>query len=205
MSADRDATELTGQVAIGPQALEEAIRREAWCWLEKTKLRMLSDVFGEGRLGALASARTVMLALSEIASDKQRDTFTAATLYIAQRAGVSSKTVRRMTKTFEKLRFVIIRPRSANGLRIASEYTVIRGKCPLRLSYPSMGKPTKMRLRRREESNEESTEGTTRKGKHSCVTVNKKNEQNGEGGRDDTVTDPKTGERFNKRTGEYEW
>jgi len=118
---------------------------------------------------------------------------------------VAQKTACRILKVLVQLGFLRMRKRSANGLKISSEYTLIRGKCPLRLSYPSMGKPTKMRLRRREESNEESTEGTTRKGKHSCVTVNKKNDQNGEGGRDDTVTDPKTGERFNKRTGEYEW
>ena len=145
MSADRDAAELAGQLAISPQALEEPIRSEPWCWLEKTKLRMLSDVFGEGGCGSLVSARSVMLALSEIASDKQSDTFTAATSYIAQRAGVAVKTVKRMTKTFKKLGFVIIRPRSANGLKIANQYTLIRGKCPLRLSYPSMGKRPKIR------------------------------------------------------------
>lgn len=146
-----------------------------------------------------------MLALSEIASDRQKDAFTVSTSYIAQRAGVTSKTVRRVTSTFQKLGFLAIRPRSANGLKISNEYTLIRGKCPLRFNYPSMGKPCKIRLPRKEESDEESTEGTARKGKTSSVPVNKENDQNGEGGRDEIVIHPKTGEPFNKRTKEFEW
>jgi hypothetical protein len=43
-----------------------------------------------------------------------------------------------------------------------------------------MGKPTKIRLPKKEESIEESTEGTRRKGKHVSITVNQKNDQNGE-------------------------
>src|SRR5262249_42394320 len=179
--------------------------REPWCWLEKRKLRTLSDVYGEGKHGSLAAARSVMLALSEIASDKQKDTFTVSTSYIAQRAGVAAKTVKRVTNTLKKLGFVSIRPRSANGLKIANEYTLIRGKCPLHLSYLSMGKAPKIRLHRREESNEESTEGTARKRKTSCISVNQENAQNAEDGRDEIMIDPKTGERFNKRTGEYDW
>jgi len=46
-------------------------KREPFCWLEKRKLRKIAEVFAEGRLGSLAAARSVILALSEIASDKQ--------------------------------------------------------------------------------------------------------------------------------------
>jgi len=183
----------------------EKQKREPWCWLEKPKLRTLSDVFGEGGHGSLSAARSIMLALSEIASDRQRDILIVATSYIAQRAGVTSKTVRHVIKTFKRLGFVIVRPRSANGLKTRSEYTLVRGRVPLRLSYPSMGKPTQIRLPRKEESNEQSTEGTTRKGKHSCVTLNQKKDQNGDEGQEEIVIHPETGERFNKRTGEFEW
>ena len=146
-------------------AAELAALSEPWCWLEKAKLRTLSDVFGEGGHGSLMAARSVMLALSEIASDRQNDTFIAATSYIAQRAGVTSKTVRRMVKTFKKLGFLKMRQRSANGLRSASEYTLIRGKCRLSVIYPSLSKRPKIHLPKREESNEESNESTARKGK----------------------------------------
>jgi len=134
MPNDDSATEM---------AAPKTTRREPWCWLEKKKLRVLSDVCGEGKQGSLAAARSVMLALSEIVSDRQSDTFVAAIAYIAQRAGVAKKTACRAIKTLGQLGFVKTRKRSANGLKMPSEYILIRGKCPLRLSYPSMSKSLK--------------------------------------------------------------
>ena len=185
--------------------IEDGIRREPWCWLEKKKLRILADVFGEGRQGSLTAARSVILALSEIASDRQNDTFTVATSYIAQRAGVTSKTVRRMITTLKKLGFVFVRSRSGNGLKITSEYTLMRGKCRLSVIYPSMGKRRKLRLPRREESNEQSTEGTARKGKKTFVSQNEEKSRNAEDNEEDIIIHPITGERFNKRTKEFDW
>jgi hypothetical protein len=111
--------------------MSDHAKREPFCWLEKRKLRIIADVFAEGRLGALTSARSVYLALSEIASDRQNDTFTVATSYIAQRAGVTSKTVRRVIKILKWLVFVKIQGRSASGLKLAYEYTLIRGDRPI--------------------------------------------------------------------------
>lgn len=176
------------------RALNGETTREPFCWLEKEKLRILSQVFGEGKHGSLSAARSVVLALSEIASDKQSETFVASVSYIAQRAGVTSKTVRRMTTTFKKLGFLTMRSRSIAGLRASHEYTLIRGKSQLRFVYPSMWKPPKNRLRTREESGEESTESTARTG-------NKTFEAN----QKEIVIDPETGEQFNTRTGEYNW
>ena len=176
-------------------------KHEPFCWLEKPKLRNIAEVFAEGRVGTLVAARSVMLALSEIASDKQSDTFTAATSYIAHRAGVTSKTVRRMIKIFKRLRFLRVQPRSENGLKVANEYTLIRGHAPIGLIYPSLGKTRKSDLPTREELSEESTESTARKGKHSLSTNGKTGNQNEEG----IVIDARTGERFNKRTKEYVW
>ena len=82
---------------------------------------MIGDAFAEGKIGNLAAARSVYLALSEIASDRQSDTFTVATLYIAQRAGVTSKTVRRVIKILQRLGFARVQGRSANGLKVASQ------------------------------------------------------------------------------------
>jgi DNA-binding IclR family transcriptional regulator len=169
-------------------------KREPFCWLEKRKLRNIAEVFAEGKLGSLAAARSVILALSEIASDKQSDTFTAATSYIAHRAGVTSKTVRRMIKTFKRLRFLHVQPRSNNGLKVANEYTLIRGNAAMSLVYPSLGKARKTDLPTREELSEESGEGTARKGKE-VLAIDE----------NDIVIHERTGERFNRRTGEYEW
>src|SRR5262249_1346571 len=144
--------------------------------------------------GSLSAARSVILALSEIASDKQSDTFTAATSYIAHRAGVTSKTVRRATKTFKRLGFLKIQPRSENGLKLCSEYTLIRGHSSTGPIYSSLGKPRKTHLPTREELSEESREGTARKGKE-VLAINE----------NDIVIHERTGERFNKRTKEFVW
>jgi len=182
------------------------VKREPYCWLEKRKLRKIAEVFAEGRLGSLAAARSVILALSEIASDKQSDTFPASTSYIALRAGVTSKTVRRMVKTLKQLGFLHVRPRSRNGLKIASEYTLIRGSAPMGLIYSSLGKTHKTRLRTREESNEQSTESTARKGRNTLSTNAERESTNGERADqndENIVLHAGTGERFNKRTKEF--
>jgi hypothetical protein len=179
----------------GIQAMNNGAKREPFCWLEKRKLRKLAEIFAEGRLGSLSAARSVILALSEIASDRQSDTFVAATSYIALSASVSSKTVRRMTKTFKRLGFLKIQPRLENGLKVSSEYTLIRGRGSMGLIYPSLGKPRKTDLPTREELSEESREGTARKGEKLSLTE----KENG------IVIHERTGERFNGRTGEYIW
>jgi hypothetical protein len=182
--------------------MSNGTKREPFCWLEKRKLRKLAEIFAEGRLGSLAAARSVMLALSEIASDKQSDTFTASTSYIAQRAGVTSKTVQRTIKTFKRLGFVKSQPRSANGLKLASEYSLIRGHIPMGPIYPTLGKARETRLPTREELEVESIEGTARKEKKSSLNVNGEKGQQDE---DDIVDHERTGERFNKRTKEFDW
>ena len=176
-------------------------KREPFCWLEKRKLRNIAEVFAEGRLGSLAAARSVILAMSEIASDKQSDTFAAATSYIAHRAGVTSKTVRRMIKTFKQLRFLRVQPRSGNGLKLANEYTLIRGNGATGLIYPSLGKTCKTNLGTREESSEQFTESTARKKKDSLSTNVKRGDQNEQ----NIVIHASTGERFDKRTKEFVW
>ena len=168
-------------------------KREPFCWLEKPKLRNIADVFAEGKLGTVAAARSVYLALSEIASDKQSDTFTAATSYIAQRAGVTSKTVQRMIKTFKRLGFVKTEGRFANGLKLPNKYTLLRGNSSIGPIYPSLGKTKEITLPKREECSEESRESTARKEKE-ISSVN-----------DDIIIHKRTGERFNQRTKEFVW
>jgi len=152
----------------------------------------MADVFAEGKIGSLAAARSVYLALSEIASDKQSATFIAATLYIAQRAGVTSKTVRRVIKILKQLGFLKVQSRSAYGLKAANQYTLVRGNGSIGPIYPSLGKASKTDLPTREELSEESREGTARKEKK-VLAVNE----------NDIVIHERTGERFNRRTREF--
>ena len=169
-------------------------KREPFCWLGKPQLRTMADVFTEGKIGSLAVARSVYLALSEVASDKQNDTFTVATSYIAQRAGVTPKTVRRVIKILTRLGFLKVQGRSASGLKLASQYTLVRSNGSIGPIYPSLGKTKETTLPRREECTEESTESKVSKGKE-ILSVND----------DDIIIHKRTGERFNKRTGEFIW
>jgi hypothetical protein len=163
---------------------------------------MIGDVFTEGSVGALGAARSVYLALSEIASDKQSETFIVATSYIGQRAGVTSKTVRRTIKIFKKLGVVKTQSRSANGMKLATEYTLLRGDgSTMGLIYPTLGKARKSRLPIIEEYSEESREGTERKENKSPLNVNGDNGDEHK----DIVVHARTGEKFNKRTKEFVW
>ena len=174
--------------------MNNGVKREPFCWLGKRQLRTLADVFAEGKIVSLAAARSVYLALSEIASDKQSDTFIVATSYIAQRAGVTSKTVRRMVKSFKRLGFLKVEARSTIGLKSSSQYMLIRNRRAIGSVYPSIGKAREIGLPTREECTEESTESTVRNGKEMLSSNN-----------NDIVIDERTGERFNRRTKEYDW
>jgi hypothetical protein len=178
-----------------PPNATNGTKREPFCWLPKRQLRKIAEVFAEGKIGTLVAARSVFLALSEIASDKQSDIFTAATSYIAQRAGVALKTARRMIKIFKQLGFLKVQPRSANGLKIASEYTLIRSNASMGLIYPSLSKDPETRLPTIEESDEQFREGTARKGEAEVLATDENN----------TVIHQRTGEQFNRRTREFEW
>src|SRR5438552_19014356 len=80
-------------------------KREPFAWIEKGKLRMIGDVFSQkpGSINSACSARSIYLALTEIASDKQRDSFEASQAEIAARASLSIATVRRILPVFGRL------------------------------------------------------------------------------------------------------
>ena len=99
-----------------------------------------------------------------------------------------------MIKILKRLGFAKVRGRSASGLKLAYEYTLIRGDCPIGLIYPSFGKAGKIALPTREECDEESREGTACKEKK--IFANNDN---------DIVIHERTRERFNRRTKEFVW
>jgi len=68
--------------------------------------------------------------------------------------------------------------------------------------YPTLGKARETRVPTREESEVESIVGTARKEKESSLNVNG---EKGDQSEDDIVTHERTGERFNKRTKEFDW
>ncbi len=81
-----------------------SIKDGPYCWQNKKVLTHITETFAES--DRAASARSVYVALSEVASDKRSDTFKVRKALIAYKAGVSIKTVERILKDLEKLGLV---------------------------------------------------------------------------------------------------
>ncbi len=81
--------------AAGAPASPDTSRsiNDPFCWQNKKVLTHITETFAES--DRAASARSVYLALSEVASDEQSDTFQVSKALIAHKAGVSIKTVQR--------------------------------------------------------------------------------------------------------------
>ncbi len=86
---------------------------------------MITDVFTENFRGASA-ARSIYVALSQIASDQQSDTFDASQSVIAHRAGLSVATVKRVLPIFRDLGLVVIKRNYVNNIEQSSTYTLVR-------------------------------------------------------------------------------
>jgi len=85
---------------------------------------MITETFSES--DQAASARSVYLALTELASDFGSDTFTATKALIAHKAGLSYSSVQRLLKGLEQLGVVRIQRGRINGLlRTANTYTLL--------------------------------------------------------------------------------
>jgi len=94
---------------------------------------MITEAFAESNKSV--SARSVYLALCELASDEQSETFTASKALIAHKAGVSVKTVERLLNGFEQLNVVHVERGVINGhMKAANTYTLL----PMRHSDVSM-------------------------------------------------------------------
>jgi len=85
---------------------------------------MITETFSESNQSA--SARSVYLALCQLASDEHSDTFTARKALIAHKSGVSIKTVERILSDFEKLGIIKIdRNCTAGAFKAPSTYTLL--------------------------------------------------------------------------------
>jgi hypothetical protein len=155
-----------------------------FCWIEKQKLRLLEDIYSENTgLGSGETARSVYLALAEIASDNQRDKFEVSQAAIARRACVCVSTVKLILSVFNKLGLVKVKPNSTNGMRTRSTYTLVRGA--IANGCLSIANSPENEMAISEEAFEESFEEKTARNKKNTLITNSF--------------------RFNRRNGEYEW
>ena len=93
-----------------------------WCWQAKAAFKRILDYTGDDE-GATSRARSVYVALSEIASDQASETFVVNKALIGYRAGLSTRTVQRALRDLERASVVIIR-RNTEGIKTASSYTL---------------------------------------------------------------------------------
>jgi hypothetical protein len=132
------------------------IKAAPFAWQHKDMLRMITDTFSES--DQAASARSLYVALTELASDNQSETFTATKALIAHKAGLSVSTVQRLLKGLEQLGVILIQPGRINGLlRTANTYTLL----PIGHSDSSIGRgrsrsnPDKVEKNRKKKNKEE--------------------------------------------------
>ena len=152
---------------------------------------MIDEVFDASN--DVASARSVYLALTQIASDEQSETFTRRIREIALTAAVSYRTTFHMLKRFEVLYIVRVKRNYVAGTKenAPSTYTLCNGcitLCNSRIqaSLPRVQKNLRTGTARRGKSLEESVQGTV----HGKNVIN-------------TSTTCSTGESFDEETGEY--
>ncbi len=106
---------------------------DPWCWCSKGALKMITAQFAESNQAI--SARSVYVAMTELASDAASDTFTASKALIAHKAGVSYKTVERILHGLEVLALIKIdRNETAGVFNAPNTYTLL----PIRHSGASM-------------------------------------------------------------------
>jgi len=88
---------------------------------------MITDTFGES--DQAASARSLYLAMTQLASDNGSETFTATKALIAHKAGLSVSTVQRLLKGFEQLGLTKIErefaERNSGAIRAPNNYTLL--------------------------------------------------------------------------------
>src|SRR6266516_2089953 len=98
----------------------------AFCCQKMEALRMIRDVFENGH-GHSALAQSVYIALSELASDAQSETFTASINEIRRRAGVSYRSAFDFLKRFEAIKLIAVGRRVIEGSkeRLPSTYTLL--------------------------------------------------------------------------------
>jgi hypothetical protein len=98
-----------------------------WCWQIKAALKLIGEIFSESN--QLASARSLYLALTQLASDHGSETFTESKALIAHKAGLSISTVNRLLKAFEELRLIRIersmRQPSSGYIKAPNTYTLL--------------------------------------------------------------------------------
>src|SRR5439155_13527751 len=116
---------------------ERQIADAPFCWCEKTILAMITETFSES--DQAASARSLYVALTELASDSGSETFTARKALIAHRAGLSISTTERLLKGFEQLNLVAITRNRLGAWKQPNTYTLLtmrNGDATLRIGQP---------------------------------------------------------------------
>ncbi len=115
-----------------------------FCWQNKKALKLITEAFAESNQAV--SARSVYVALTELASDAQSDTFTVNKALVGFKAGTSVKTVERVLNGLEELGLVKVDRgfvgTGSGTIRAANTYTLLPIRHDDATSLRHGGKPT---------------------------------------------------------------
>jgi hypothetical protein len=137
---------------------QRTIQGTPFCWQDKRVMRKIRECFDKTH--TVDSALAVYVAMTEIASDHQADTFTTTHAHISQKCGCSLRTVASRLKELQQVGLISI---ATPELRAPSTFTLLAVLQPLQdVTQPmqSVLQRTKKRsLQALEESPEESKKG----------------------------------------------
>lgn len=115
--------ELPGKDSSSRRIIQRSIKDGPFGWFSKAALNFIQEATGEGE-GVTQNARSVYLALCELASDNGTERFTASKALIAFRAGMSVRTVQRVLPDLQRAGVVSIE-HNALGRGTVSAYTLL--------------------------------------------------------------------------------
>jgi hypothetical protein len=102
------------------------IRQAPFCWQHKAALRLIRESFDADK--AVSSALAVYLALTEIASDQESETFTTTHAWIALMSGLSPRTVQDRLNRLSEIGLLEV---STPALKSPSKYKLLPAQQPL--------------------------------------------------------------------------
>ena len=92
-----------------------------YCWQNKEALRKIRDAFDS--TGNVGSAIAVYCALTEIASDRESETFDGGTGFLSYKSGIGTTTVKKVLKGLREIK--VINYPMQDGLRITRQITLL--------------------------------------------------------------------------------
>jgi|SaaInlStandDraft_4_1057021.scaffolds.fasta_scaffold06017_2 hypothetical protein len=138
---------MKGLIVSDPNIIRD-IREAPFAWLAKHKIRLIREHFDSSN--QLATALSVYLVLTEIASNKVEERFVASYAYIASMVGVSRRTTIRIMAQLEKIELISIEERIEGKRNLPNMISLLGGDSVTPVTSMKIGKLSPNRINKEE-------------------------------------------------------